>query len=500
MREAVGAVAQGERAVAQEPGRAEVPGARGRERGEDRVAAVHRAEAAAVVRRPVGHCARVGRQEGRAVGRPPPRIAAVAEDGDEPHAGPHPLGQPAPGGAPGERRIVQQHDVVATEHVGGDGRQLAHVGLEGRAVAERERAAEVEAPPGRRARGRDHEQAKCLVAREREVIGVVRRQGIGCEADDGAGHAGRERRRREAHGGRAVRGNVGARRLDDAALQLEGDRPRAQRFRTAVDYPGEDGHALPVPLPLAGQLHAGDQCVGRGRIREIDQSHRGVRRQPALLAPVPREALQVAHDHHLAPGPLRGRKHLARGGERRPEAGGAVAGRERAHRGSEGARRRFRPAERRRPVVERHHRRVIGRAEPCERRPDCVLRACPAGPVPHAVGPVEQDDQLARGAGARGERRIPVEKWPRERGGEQHERQAAKGQQHRMANRLAADLPVLDPLEEHEGGEGNDPLPLLVEQVQEHRHRERREADQEGGNQEPDAHQRTRASRWRLLR
>jgi hypothetical protein len=92
-------------------------------------------------------------------------------------------------------------------------------------------------------------------------------------------------------------------------------------------------------------------------------------------------------------------------------------------------------------------------------------------------------DRASAAGCCRGERVAPQE-GARERRHDERQRRQAQQQQRPVANPPAPHGLVGNPLQEHQRRKLDDVLPLALDQVNDHRHRQRREPEQEQRGQE----------------
>ncbi len=122
----------------------------------------------------------------------------------------------------------------------------------------------------------------------------------------------------------------------------------------------------------------------------------------------------------------------------------------------------------------------------------------PAIAVGHAVRLVEQHDDLAAAPQRAGDGGGTREERPRECQDEQDERRAPKQEQRPVADLLPPHRAIRDPFEEHQRRKLDELVALAVNQVDQHRHRQRGEAEQQEGGKK--GHQRILIIRSRAER
>ena len=249
----------------------------------------------------------------------------------------------------------------------------------------------------------------------------------------------------ERHGGHAPLGQLDGPAPHQVPSELQAHGDRAARALPLPRDPRGDGHALAAALVDALQCDLGDAPVVRLRLGEVDEAQLGARRELDLVEAVERAALEVAHQHQLAPRPPRlveqPQPQLERGGEARPAPAelGAVEGRLRRppDRRSASQRPRRCSPKKTRPV------RSPAPASP-RTRARRLERARPALPVTHRVRAVDEDHARCRAACRRLRPGGAVEHRLGERQRQQHEPGAAQRQQQPLADAPATHRAVRD--------------------------------------------------------
>ena len=287
-------------------------------------------------------------------------------------------------------------------------------------------------------------------------------------------------------------------RLNPAAVDFERDVDARHRLAAVIRDAGGDGDAL-----LVGERRALERDRRHRQIRRLGVADRDRRqdrsiRQADVVRPAPAAALKVGDQHDLAARKRRFRQDAARELERRTVVRGA--------RGKlRGSQRRLQPALVRcraqrhvRRRSEEDERRAIAAAERVRRVTRRRQRARPPIAIAHAVGPIDEDHDLARAARGCRRRIRAAKERPPEREHDQRQRRQPHHQQHPVTNPPPPNRLIRNPPQEHQRRELDDVLAFALNQVQEDRNGESGKGDEKQGSQE--RHHRTLASRSRELR
>ena len=275
-------------------------------------------------------------------------------------------------------------------------------------------------------------------------------------------------------------------RLDLVAVDLERHRHVGRRLGALVGDAGGDGDAL-----LAGERRAREGDRRHREVRSPSAADRHRRQRHALgevdvLGAAPAGLLEVGDQDRFAPLQRRAR----RGCSRPASAPGRSASRPTstfAASSAASSRPRSEVARMFSSALRLNSTSVARSSAPSESIAlrAASLRALPVIAVAHARRLIEQDDDLAAAAGG-GERRRGAlrEERPRERRDDQRDRRRAHQQQRTSGGSAAAAPTDTESLHEHQRRELDDPLPLALNQVHEHRNGDGAEADEEERGQE----------------
>ena len=483
------------RPEAEEAGRRHVPAAGRGEHLEHRVAVVDEAERAApagAVRRRSEHAGQQVRIVPRPRGSFPGHDEQAAARLDE-------RGQRLARFPRRPRDVVEHHHLPVREVRRREAprRRRAHVERRLGPDAERARQEQIGFVPGGRVADDQHRDH--LPRRDDEVEDVVGRQRVRRDADRPGRPRVAEGHRREVDRRGTGRRQVRGKRFNLAALQLQGHLEVFDRGGAAVRQPRRHLHPLAPGEVLALEEHAGhaDVGLGRGVLPDLHRRQHRPAREPDPDRALHARALKVADEHRLEARQVRGLEDALGELQGRPVAGHARAdlrvGDQAAEGGAVGRRARTRPG----AAVEQDHRPPVAGVQRVDDVGGQRLRVRPAPAGAHAPGTVQQHHHLPRPAGHGGQGR-----GAHERAGEgeeqQEQRGAAQQQQEPVPDPLAAEGPVGHLPQEHQRGELDLVLPLALDHVQDDRHGDGRESEQEEGGQQ--SHQRTRFSFSRIAR
>ena len=395
------------------------------------------------------------------------------------------------------RNLVEDDERPRREILGSQRILRSHVDVEGGPVADRQRAAQVEALVRARLRRQHDQHRHRLAGREREVECVVRWERIASDAHRAprgrrGDHVRRETRLRHSFGRHRE-----LLRLDRAPAELQRRIDGACR-RAGVGNASRDGHAVAISDAVAIGRSLRHREIGALRAADVHGPHGRTRRKPHIVAPSPCDALEIADQHDFLPRQVRRREDLCRelqrgfvpcslraelrAGDRSLETrltGGRLGGRHGI-------------------VREEHDRGAIVAGEISRLHARGIERALPVVRIPHAVRAVHEHHALARAEQRRLRGAPALEKRARERGHEQCEREAAHREQQQVPQLLPPDRPVRNLAQEHQRRELHDRPPLAVDQVDRDRDPDREQAGEERGSEE--SHQRAVLKRSRASR